>query len=248
MNVVLALLVLALAVAPFAARAADLQVLAGSGISASLNELAKQFEATSGHKLTIRYGTTPDLIKMAVSGEAFDLTVVPTEFMRNEAAKATVAVGRTVDVARVGLGVAVKAGAPRPDISSEAAFKESFQKAGSIATIPASAAGMQVLKLFETLGIATETGAKIKALAGPADLVKAMAAGDAELGIFLINVLTAPGLDVVGPVPPGLNQNVVYTCGVAAGSKNAAAARAFIEFLQSPEAKKVFVAKGMIAD
>ena len=240
------LLCLALAVAPLAARAAELQVLAGGGIAAPLNELAKQFEGATGHKLTIRYGTTPELIKMATSGDPFDMVVVPREVFRDEAARAKIAPGPTVDIARVGLGVAVRAGATKPDISSEAAFKQALLDAKSIATIPASAGGMQVLKLFERLGIAAETNAKLKALAGPADLVKAMAAGEAELGLFLTNVLTAPGIDVVGPVPAGLTQDIVYNGAVAAQAKDAAAAQAFLDFLQTPEAKQVIVAKGMM--
>lgn len=239
-------LVLALALAvPAVAHAADLQVIAGGGIAGPLNELAKQYESASGNKVVIRYGTTPELIKMATSGDPFDLTVVPSEFFKDEAARAKVAAGPTIDVARVGLGVAVRAGAPKPDIASDAALKQALLNARSIATIPASAAGMQVLKLFERLGIAAETGAKIKATSGPEPLVQALAAGDAELGVFLINVLTAPGLDVVGPVPPGLSQDIVYTCGVSAGSKEAVAAQAFIDFLRSPEAKKVIAAKGL---
>ncbi len=225
--------------------AANLQVIAGGGIAGALNDLVKQYEGATGNKVTVRYGTTPQLIKMATSGDPFDLTVVPSEFFSDEAARAKVAAEPTVEVARVGLGVAVRAGAPKPDISSEAALKETLLKAGSIATIPASAGGMQVLKMFERLGIAAETGAKIKAVAGPAPLVQTMAAGDAELGVFLINVLTAPGLDVVGPVPAALNQDIVYACGVAAGSHEAATAQAFIDFLRSPEAKKVIAAKGL---
>ena len=239
------LLCLALAVAPLAARAAELQVLAGGGIAGPMAELAKQFEAATGHKLTIRYGTTPELIKMATSSDPFDVAVVPREVFRDEAARAKIAPGPTVDIARVGLGAAVRAGATKPDISSEAAFKQALLDAKSIATIPASAGGMQVLKLFERLGIATETGAKIKAMAGPAELVKAMAAGEAELGMFLINVLTAPGIDVVGPVPNGLGQDIVFTGAVATGAKDAAAAQAFLDFLQTPEAKQVMVTKGM---
>jgi molybdate transport system substrate-binding protein len=237
---------LTLAVAPLAARAAELQVLAGGGIAAPMNELARQFESTTGHKLKIRYGTTPELIKMATSGDPFDLAVVPREVFRDEAARAMIP-GPTVDIARVGLGVAVRAGAAKPDISSEAALKQALLQATSIATIPASAGGMQVLKLFERLGIATETNAKLKALAGPADLVKAMAAGEAELGLFLTNVLTAPGIDVVGPVPAGLTQDIVYNGAVANGATDPAAAKAFLDFLQTPEAKKVIVAKGMMA-
>ncbi len=241
-----AFVALTLAVAPLAARAADVQVLAGGGIAGPMGELAKQFEAASGHKLVIRFGTTPELIKMATSGEPFDLAVVPREVFRDEAARARIPPGPTIDIARVGLGVAVKAGASKPDISTEAHLKQALLKAPSIATIPASAGGMQVLKLFERLGIAAEMRPKTRAMAGPAELVKAMAAGDADLGMFLINVLTAPGLDVVGPVPAGLSQDIVFTAAVANGAKEAAVAQVFLYFLQTPEAKKVIVAKGMM--
>lgn len=234
-----------LAVAPLAAWAADLQILAGGGITGPMAELAKQFESANGHKLTIRYGTTPELIKLAVSGGPFDVAVVPREVFNDDAAKARVVPGPTIDIARVGLGVAVRAGAPKPDISSESSLKQALLTAQSIATIPASAAGAQVLKLFDRLGIANDIKPKIKPQPGPTQLVQAMAAGEAELGIFLINVLTAPGLDVVGPVPAQLNQNVVFTGAVAADAQQAQAAKAFLEFLRSPAAQKVFAAKGV---
>ena len=240
------LLGLALAVAPLAgARAAELQVLAGGGMTA-MKDLAQQFETATGHTLVIRAGTTPDLIKLATTGGPFDVAVVPREVFRDDAAKAKFVPGTTIDIGRVGLGVAVRAGAPKPDIATPEALKAALTKAQSIATIPASAAGAQVLKLFERLGLAETLKAKTKAQAGPADLVKAMAAGEAELGIFLINVLTAPGLDVVGPVPAEFNQEIVYTAAIAADAKQAEAAKAFIAFLQTPAAQTTIRAKGMI--
>jgi molybdate transport system substrate-binding protein len=223
----------------------ELQVLAGGGMTA-MKDLAQQFETASDHKLVIRAGTTPELIRLATTGGPFDVAVVPREVFRDDAAKARFVPGPTIDIAHVGLGVAVRAGAPRPDIATPEALKTALTKAQSIATIPASAAGAQILKLFERLGLAEAMKAKTRAQAGPADLIKAMAAGEAELGIFLINVLTAPGLDVVGPVPAALNQQVVFTAAVAAEAKQAEAARAFIAFLQTPAAQATIRAKGMI--
>jgi molybdate transport system substrate-binding protein len=211
-----------------------------------MKDLAQQFETASDHKLVIRAGTTPELIRLATTGGPFDVAVVPREVFRDDAAKARFVPGPTIDIAHVGLGVAVRAGAPRPDIATPEALKTALTKAQSIATIPASAAGAQILKLFERLGLAEAMKAKTRAQAGPADLIKAMAAGEAELGIFLINVLTAPGLDVVGPVPAALNQQVVFTAAVAAEAKQAEAARAFIAFLQTPAAQATIRAKGMI--
>jgi molybdate transport system substrate-binding protein len=229
-------------------QAVELQVLAGGGIAGPLRELAAQFESASGHKLVIRFGTTPELIKLAVSGGPFDLGVVPTEVMKDAAAQARFASGPTINVARVGLGVAVRAGAPKPDISTPDALKQTLLKAQSVATIPASAAGAQVLKVFDMLGVGEAVKAKTKPQGAPAEIVKAVASGEAELGIFLINVLIAPGLDVVGPFPAQVQQEVQFTSAVAAEAKQAAAAKAFIDFLTTPASAALIKSKGMIPD
>ena len=236
---------LAAAVAP-ASRAADLQVLAGGGMTGPLKELGAQFESATGHKVVIRFGTTPELIKLATAGGPFDIAVVPREVFKDDAAQARIVPGPTIDIARVGLGVAVRAGAARPDIGTAEALKQTLLKAQSIATVPASAAGTQVLRVFDRLGIGEAVKAKTKALATPAEMVAAVAAGNAELGVFLINVLTAPGLDVLGPVPGNLNQEIVFTAALAADAREAEVARAFLAFLRSPAARALLQAKGMI--
>src|SRR4051794_23405077 len=225
--------------------AAELNVLAGGAMTGPMRELGGQFERASGHKLAFRFGTTPELIKLATSGGPFDLGVVPVEVFKDTDARAKFAAGPTIDIARVGLGVAVRAGAPKPDIGTSDALKQTLLKAQSIATIPASAAGAQVLKVFERLGINEEIKARIKPQAAPAGLVQAVANGEAELGVFLTNVLTAPGLDLVGSFPAEVQQNVVFTAAVAADTKEADAAKAFIAFLKTPDAAAVIKAKGM---
>jgi molybdate transport system substrate-binding protein len=225
--------------------AAELNVLAGGAMTGPMRELGTQFERASGHKLAFRFGTTPELIKLATSGGPFDLGVVPVEVFKDADARAGFAPGPTIDIARVGLGVAVRTGAPKPDIATPDALKQTLLKAQSIATIPASAAGAQVLKAFERLGISEEIKVKIKTQAAPAGLVQAVAKGEAELGVFLTNVLTAPGLDLVGPFPAEVQQNVVFTSAVAADTKEAEAAKAFITFLQTPAATAVIQTMGM---
>lgn len=226
-------------------RVMELRVLAGGGMAGEWALLKPKFEQASGHRLDIFFGTTPNLIKEATSGKPFDLAVVPTEVMRDAGARARFPAGPTIDVAHVGLGVAVRAGAARPNIGTADAFKAALLNAQSIATVPASAAGGQVMKAFERLGVSDTIKGKLQAKGAPGEILAAVAKGEAELGLFLINVLTAPGLDVVGPFPAGLQQEIVYTAAPALETKQAEAAKALIAFLQSAEAIAIIKAKGM---
>jgi molybdate transport system substrate-binding protein len=227
------------------AQAAELQVIAGGGIAGPLNEIAALFERASGHKVVIRYGTTPELIKMATSGVPFDLGVVPQDVWKDAAAHAQLAPGPTPDVARVGIGVAVRTGAPKPDISTAEALKRALLAAQSVASIPASATGTQLAGIYERLGISDEMKTKTKAQPAPKQIVEAVVNGDAELAVFLLNVLIDPRLDIVGPFPAEVQREVVYAAGVAANVKEREAANAFVAYLMSPPAIAVIRAKGM---
>jgi molybdate transport system substrate-binding protein len=226
------------------AEAAELKVLAGGSMTGPLNQLGPEFERASGHKLTIHFDSTPNLIKLATSAP-FDLGVVPVDLFKDAAAKARFASAPTIDIARVGYGVAVRAGAAKPDISTPDALKKTLLDAQSIAYLPASAAGAYVTSVFERLGIGEAMKAKTKPQTATGEIAKAVANGDAELGVFLINVLMAPGVELAGPFPAGLQQELVFTAAAAADSKEAEAARAFIAYLKTPAAAAVIKAKGM---
>ena len=225
--------------------AAELKVIAGGSMTASLHALSAPFEKATGHKLSIHFDSTPNIIARVNSGTPFDVVVVPVDVFKDAAAKAHFAPGPTIDIARVGYGVIARTGAPKPDISTPDAFKKALLAASSVAFLPASAAGGYVTKVFERLGISEEMKAKTKTQAAPAQIAPAVAKGEAELGVFLMNVLVAPGVELVGPFPGDLQQELVFTSAVAADTKEADAAKALIDYLKTPEATAIIKAAGM---
>jgi molybdate transport system substrate-binding protein len=226
-------------------QAVELRVIAGGSMTALLKELSSPFEKATGHKLSIHFDSTPNIVARINAGTPFDVVVVPVDVFKDASAKARFASGPTIDIARVGYGVAIRAGAPKPDISTPDALKKTLLAAQSIASVPASAAGAYVTKVFERLGIADEMKAKTKVQPGPPQIAPAVAKGDVELGVFLTNVLIAPGVELAGPFPAELQQELVFTSAIAADTKEAEAASAFIDYLKSPAATATIKAGGM---
>jgi molybdate transport system substrate-binding protein len=233
-----------MALAP-ALQAAELKVIAGGSMTALLNQLTPAFEQASGHKLAIHFDSTPNIVARINSGTPFDVVVVPVDVFKDATAKTHFVAGQTIDIARVGYGVAIRAGAAKPDISTADALKKTLLAASSIASVPASAAGAYVTKVYERLGIAEEMKAKTKVQPGPPQIAPAVAMGEAELGVFLSNVLIAPGVELAGPFPAELQQELVFTSAISADAKEGDAAKAFIDYLKSPAATATIKAGGM---
>jgi molybdate transport system substrate-binding protein len=149
----------------------------------------------------------------------------------------------------VGYGVIVRAGAAKPDLSTPDAFKKSLLAASSVASVPASAAGAYVTKVYERLGIADEMKAKTRVEALPTAIAPTVARGEAELGVFLTNVFNAPGIELAGPFPADLQQELVFATAIAKNSnrdaKVAVAAKALLDFLKTPPAVAAVKAAGM---
>jgi molybdate transport system substrate-binding protein len=225
--------------------AAELKVVAGGSLVPLFKELGPQFEKASGHKLSIHFDSTPNIVASVSSGTAFDAVVVPFDVFKDAGAKARFAAGTTVDIARVGYGVIVRAGTAKPDISTPDALKQTLLATPSIAFVPASAAGAYITGVFERLGIAEKMKAKTKEQPAPIKIAPAVARGEAALGVFLMNVLVGPGVELVGPFPAELQQELVFTAAVAADSKQADAAKALIDYLRTPAAAAAIKAAGM---
>src|ERR1700759_1475945 len=227
-----------------ASSASELKLIAGGSLAPLFKELGPQFEKSSGHTLSIHFDSTPNIISRISAGRPSDAVVVPLDVFKDAAAKSHLA-EPTVDIARVGYGVIVRAGAPKPDLSTSDAFKKALLAASSVSSTPSSAAGAYIAKVYERLGISGQMKAKTKAEPLPTAIAPAVAKGDAELGIFLTNVFNAPGIELAGPFPPDLQQELVFPAAVAADAKEPAAATALIDFLKTSAAIAAIKAAGM---
>lgn len=226
--------------------AAEVKVLATGALSGAFKEIVPQFERASGHKLTVRYAASPVVIKQIEAGDPFDVAVAVSGPMNDAAARGFFAPGERLAVSSVGLGAAVRAGAPKPDMSSPEAFKRTLVNARSVAILPESVNGKHFLTVFERLGIGEEMKAKIKPQKEPPQVAEAVAEGKAELALLVSNLLTGvPGVDYAGLVPAEFQQTLVFTAGVGAKAKEVEAASAFIKHLRSPAAAAVIRAYGM---
>ena len=227
-----------------AADAAEVKVIAGVAMRAMMGELGPQFERAMGHKLVIWYGHAGSIPRRIKAGEAFDLLVSGSLGLDEYTKQGKIAADTRTGIARVGMGVGARAGAPKPDISSVDAFKRALLNAKSVTYNPEGAPGIHLAGVLERLGIAQQMKAKTKPVAK--GVVQAVADGEAELGFAFTNeVLSVRGAELVGPFPPELQRYTLFTAGVATAAKQPEAAKALIKFLRSPAAVAVIKAKGM---
>jgi molybdate transport system substrate-binding protein len=215
-------------------------------LSGAFKEIVPQFERASGHKLTVRYAASPVVIKQIEAGEPFDVAIAVAGPMNDAAKQGFFEAGERPVVCSVGLGAAVRAGAPKPDMGSPEAFKRTLVNAKSVAILPESVNGKHFISVFERLGIGQEMKAKTKPQMEPPQVAEAVAKGEAELGLLVSNLLIGvPGVDYAGLVPPEFQQTLVFTAGLGAKAKELEAASAFIKYLRSPAAAAVIKAYGM---
>jgi molybdate transport system substrate-binding protein len=227
--------------------AAEVKVLTAGAFKQVVLAVVPEFEK-SGHKVVVDNDTAGALTKRIEGGEAFDVAVITPAAIKALTEKGKIAGGSETPLARVGVGVMVKAGAPKPDISSVEAFKRALLDAKSVAYIdPASggSSGIYIAGLLDKLGIAAEIKPKAKLKQGGyvADLVKS---GEAEIGIHQISeIVPVKEVTLVGPLPADIQNYTTYAAGISANAKEPAAATALIAVFSGPVAAAVFKEKGM---
>lgn len=231
-----------------AASAAELTLLTTGAFKPIVSGLIGEFERQSGDKVVVTNDTAGALIGRIAGGEAFDLVVLTAGPLAELEAKGKVAAGSTAKLARVGIGVAVKEGAPLPAIGSVDAFKRALLEAPSVAYIDPAAggsSGIYLAQLFQRLGIAETI--KAKAVLVPGGLVAdRVVSGEAALGIHQISeILAVKGARLVGPLPAEIQSYTVYAGGIAAAAKHPEAARRLLDLFRSATARRLLKEKGM---
>ena len=229
------------------ARAAEVKLLSASALHPAIDALIPDFEKSSGHKITVAYGTAGAVADRVQQGEAADIVISSVPMIDRLQAQGKVVAGDRVVIAKVGVGAFVRKGAAKPDISSADAFKRSMLAARSIAyPDPAGggASGIYVASLLERLGIAAEMKSKTK-LSTLGTLYASVASGEVEIGFNQVSeILAQPTVELAGPLPPAIQNYTQFLPGIVTGSRQTDAARDLVTFLYSPAAKTVLKAKG----
>ena len=240
-------LLLGLAAGP--AGAAEIKVLSTGNMQSILGALTPDFESATGYKLVIEYGSTPKMKTRVESGEAADLTINERYVLDDLLKQGHVEAGTLIDIARSPLGVGVRSGAQKPDISTPEAFKRALLAADSIA-YPDPSGGAQdgtyFAGLLMRMGIADELKPKIKLTQGGDAAAQLVAAGGAQLGVAQKrNFNTLKGVELLEPLPDIAGIRFLMVAGVVKGSHEHDGALAFAKFLSSPAVASTIVAKGM---
>jgi molybdate transport system substrate-binding protein len=226
------------------AGAADLKVLSGFGMRPVLDEMGPQFERSMGHKLTIQYHSSGGMRRAIDAGEPFDVAIVTQAIVDDLVKQAKI--GAPVVIARSGVGIAVKAGASKPRVDSAETLKRTLLGAKSIAYSAEGATAAHVARVAERLCISAELKAKGKPQKSGDGVVQALADGQAEIGFMVMSsIQAARGVELAGPLPPGMQDYIIYNAAIGTGAKNTDGARAFVRFLTDERAAQTLKAKGM---
>jgi molybdate transport system substrate-binding protein len=220
-----------------------LKILSGGAMQGLMGEAVPLFERDSGCKVTVEIGLTSALRKAIADGAVFDIALLPRADVDALARDGRVTAGSVTDIARSAIGVAVRAGAPKPDIATVDAFKHAVLRAGSV-TYSDGPSGLYIAGLMERLGLAEAIKSKTKLTTGP--VAELLAQGEAELGLQqIVAILPVKGADLVGPLPAELQNIIVYAAGLSARSANGQAASQFIAFMATPQVSSIIRAKGL---
>lgn len=225
--------------------AAEIKVLASGATKEAYVEVVPQFEKISGHKVVTTWTGSANIKKQIAAGEVYDLVIVGGPVIDAFIQQGKVVAGSRVDLMKSGVGVGVRAGAPKPDISSSEALKKTVLAAKSIG-YSTGPSGDYVVSLFERMGIADQVKPKLKQVPSGARIGTFITSGEAEIGFQQISeLIEVPGVDYLGPLPPEVQKITVFSAGIHSGATQQEAAKELVKFLTAPTAVTAIKKHGM---
>jgi molybdate transport system substrate-binding protein len=242
-------LTLSMLAATSAASAADIKVLTAGAYKAALLAQLPEFERQSGHKVIVQNDTAGALARRIRSGEVFDLAILTAAAVDDLVRSGELASGTPAPLAKVGIGVAVKSGAPLPDLSSTAAFRQALLNARAVAFIDPEAggtSGIYLVKLFETMGIGAQVAAKSVLVPGGYSAER-LVSGEADIAVQQMSELVSvPGAQLVGPLPAEVQVYTIYSGAISSKATERAAAMQLLSALQQPAARAALNVRGLM--
>jgi molybdate transport system substrate-binding protein len=224
--------------------AAEVKVMASAAFQEAYLELVPEFERATGHKVVTIWAPTVEMMKRLKGGETVDLVIIAADSLDELIKLGKIAPGSRIDLAKSGIGVAIRAGAPKPDIGTTEAFKRTLLAAKSI-SYSTGPSGVYIESLFKRMGIADELKPKIKQVQG-VPIGEVVARGDAEIGFQQVSeILPVAGIELLGPLPADIQRITVFSAGLHVGAQQPDAAKALVKFFTSPAAVPVIRKKGM---
>jgi molybdate transport system substrate-binding protein len=225
--------------------AGEVKVLSSIATKEAYLVLAPQFERASGQKVTTTWAGTVEIMKRIPGGEVHDLIIVSSTELDELIKQGKIAAGSRLDIAKSGIGVAVRVGAPKPDISSAQALKKTLLAAKTVG-YTSGPSGVYMAGLVERMGIADEIKAKFRSVPSGGTIGTIVAAGDCEIGFQQVSELVhIKGIDYVGPLPDDIQRITVFSTGIHAQATNPDGAKALARFLAAPAADSAVKAAGL---
>ena len=227
------------------AAGAEIHILASVAFKEVFLELVPQFEQMHKHKVVASFSSSPDIMKRAKAGETADLFILASGSVDELIKAGRVMPGSRVDLAKSGIGIAVRAGAPKPDISSGDTVKRALLAAKSIG-YSGGTSGFYVTDLLQRMGIADELKPRLRQTQLGVAVGELVARGEAEIGFHQMSeLLPVAGIDIVGLLPPDIQNFTVFSAGMSSEAKSPEAANELVKFLTTPATVTVFRKKGM---
>ncbi len=224
---------------------AEIKVLSSIATKEAYLELVPQFESATSHQVSTTWAGTTAIMQRMAAGECYDLIIISSTELEELITQGKIVAGSRVDLAKSGIGIAVRAGTPRPDVRSSAGLKQALLAAKTIG-YTSGPSGVYMAGLIEKMGIAAEVKPKHRGVPSGGTIGTIVASGGAEIGFQQVSELVhIPGIDYIGPLPPDIQCVTVFSCGLQAGASQREAAKALMGFLTTPAAKNVMTKHGL---